>query len=224
VTLSVTDTGAGMDAEVIRHVFEPYATMNDREMGLTMAMVYGIVRGAGGGIGVTSEPGHGTTFTVSLPRVAGTTIDGSGSQLTAAAGGPRTGTILIVEDQAAVRHFASRVLKTAGYRVLTAEDGDSAIELLRQEPVQLLLSDGVHPGPMGPELASKLVTIQPGTPLLWMSGWGSEDDWVRAGWFAPGGHFLRKPFTYQALLEAVDKAIAAGTLKPSLAGEQQRSR
>jgi two-component system cell cycle sensor histidine kinase/response regulator CckA len=212
VRLSVTDTGADMDAETISHVFEPYSTTKHyRNLRLTLAAVFGIVRQAGGDIRATSEPGHGTTFTVSLPRVAGTTGDGSGPPLAGSSEGRRTGTILILEDDAAVRRFASHVLETQGYRVLTAEHGDSAIELLKREPVQLLITDAIHPGPTGSELASKVAAAQPGTPLLHMFGSGTKEQWVRHGWLQPGGHFLRKPFTRDALVAAADKAIATAT-------------
>jgi hypothetical protein len=183
VTLSVTDTGARMDAERMRHIFEP-----STGRGLVVPMVLGIVRQAGGDMTVIGEPGHGTTFTISLPSVAKTTSDESSM----------TGTILILEDDPGVRRFVSHVLQAKGYRVLTAGDGDSAIQLLKREPVQLWITDTVHPGPAGSELASKVAAPQPGTPLLLMSG-GTKEEWVRAGWLGPDGHFLSKPFTSEAL-------------------------
>ena len=211
-TLSVTDTGVGMDAETLEHVFEPFFTTKGpgKGTGLGLATVYGIVRQSGGTATARSEPGRGSTFTVCLPCVDAGTATRLEAPRKAAAGGTRSGTILVVEDDAGVRRFATRVLQAAGYNVLTASGGAAAIETSRQGPVQLLLTDVVMPGMSGREVALKLAAAQPGIRVLYMSG-HTDKGIVHDGVLEPDIEFLAKPFTAGALLEAVDKAMGAVT-------------
>jgi signal transduction histidine kinase/ActR/RegA family two-component response regulator len=208
-TLSVTDTGVGMDAETLSHMFEPFFTTKGpgKGTGLGLAMAYGIVRQSGGIVTVGSELGHGSIFTVLLPRVEtrAPAVPEPLHQL--AAGASETGTILLVEDDSGVRRFVSRVLKAAGYHVLTASDGATAIEASYGETIQLLLTDVVMPGMSGPDVASRLAVIQPSIRVLYMSGHPSKG-LVHDGVLEPDIHFLAKPFAGEALLAAVKTVMA----------------
>jgi len=208
VTLCVTDTGVGMEADTLGRIFEPFFTTKGpgKGTGLGLAQVYGIVRASGGTVTARSEPGRGSTFTVCLPRVEAVTA-GPKSPPTTATTGIRSGTILVVEDDAGVRRFARRVLEAAGYSVLAAADGAAAVEVARDMPVQLLLTDVVMPGLSGRDVAARLAAIQPGIRVLYMSG-HTEMGIVHDGVLEPGIHFLAKPFTTEDLLAAVDAAVA----------------
>jgi two-component system, cell cycle sensor histidine kinase and response regulator CckA len=208
-TLAVTDTGVGMDDETLGHLFEPFYTTKGpgKGTGLGLATVYGIVRQSGGTVAARSVPGHGSTFTVTLPRVEATTAPAPRPAHPAAGGVKRTGTILVVEDDNGVRRFASRVLEAAGYRVLTASGGAAAIEAAAGSPLQLLLTDVVMPGMSGRDVATRLAAIQPGLRVLYMSG-HTDKGIVHDGVLELDIDFLAKPFTADALLAAVDKSMA----------------
>jgi signal transduction histidine kinase/ActR/RegA family two-component response regulator len=208
-TLSVTDTGVGMDAETLSHMFEPFFTTKGlgKGTGLGLAMAYGIVRQSGGTVMASSKPGRGSIVTVFLPRVEGPAPAAPEPPHQPAIETSRTGTILVVEDDSGVRRFASRVLKAAGYRVLTASDGATAIEASDGETVQLLLTDVVLPGISGSGVASRLAAIQPDIRVLHMSG-NPFKGIVHDGVLDPDIHFLAKPFTAEALLAAVKTVMA----------------
>jgi two-component system cell cycle sensor histidine kinase/response regulator CckA len=208
VTLCVTNTGVGMEVDVMDRVFEPFFTTKGpgKGTGLGLSQVYGIVQVSGGTVTARSEPGRGSTFTVCLPRVEAVAAGPEAPPPTATAG-IRTGTILVVEDDAGVRRFASRVLEAAGYSVLTASHGAAAVEVARDVPLQMLLTDVVMPGFSGRYVAARVAAIQPGIPVLYMSG-HAEKDIVHDGVLEPGLHFLAKPFTSEGLLAAVDAAVA----------------
>jgi signal transduction histidine kinase/CheY-like chemotaxis protein len=207
-TLSMTDTGLGMDATVLDHLFEPFFTTKGpgKGTGLGLATVYGIVRQSGGTVTVHSEVGHGSTFTIYLPRVVGSSGASAEPPRKSVAGGHKTGTILVVEDDTGVRRFASRVLETAGYQVMTASGGAAAIAEANTEGVQLLLTDVVMPGMSGREVASRLVARIPGLRVLYMSG-HTDKGIVHDGVLEPDIEFLAKPFTAEELLSAVAKAM-----------------
>lgn len=208
-SLSVSDSGVGMDDHTLGHLFEPFFTTKDqgKGTGLGLATVYGIVRGSGGSVTVSSELGHGSTFTVYLPRVAGAAPAAAEVPSVTAKRGIRTGTILLVEDDAGVRRFASRVLEAAGYRVLTSSDGFEAMEASRNESLHLLVTDMRMPGMSGREVAARLATTQPGIRVLYMSGYADKGV-VEDGMLEPNARFLAKPFTSEALLAAVGNAMA----------------
>ena len=216
VTLSVTDTGVGMDDETLGHLFEPYFTTKGpgKGTGLGLATVYGIVRMSGGTVAARSQPGRGSTFTVYLPAVEATIDAEPDPPPTTAIRGARPGTILLVEDDDGVRRFASRVLETAGYRVLTAEDGPAALETARDTVVQLLLTDMRMPGMSGREVATRLAAIQPGIRVLYMSG-HTDMGIVRDGILEAGIDFLAKPFKSEELISAVDTVLAVPPGKPA---------
>jgi PAS domain S-box-containing protein len=211
VYLGVADTGTGMSAEVKQHLFEPFFTTKvaGRGTGLGLATVYGIVRQSGGWIGVSSEPGQGATFHIYLPRIG---TDVAAEPLPAASGTAPRGseTVLVVEDQTAVRQFAGAVLESYGYRVLQVSNGGDAIALSQQYPgpIHLLLTDLVMPLMNGRELAEQLAVSRPGIKVLYMSGY-SEETISHHGVLDSGLAYLPKPFTPEALAKKVREALAS---------------
>jgi PAS domain S-box-containing protein len=208
VTLSVVDTGVGMNAETLSHLFEPYFTTKGpgKGTGLGLATVRGIVAQSGGTVSVTSELGHGSTFAVSLPAVPPPqALDRQPSADPA----PRTAgseTILLVEDDASVRRFVSRVLKHAGYRVLEARNGADAVRIGQTEEIQLLLTDVVMPEMGGSEVASRLTSLKPGLRVVFMSG-HTDKGIVRDGVLEGDVRLLTKPFAPDALLGVVHASL-----------------
>ena len=208
VLLSISDTGTGIPPEVMAHIFEPFFTTKTRERGtgLGLPMVHGIVKQSGGHLTVYSEVGVGTTFRIYLPRVEA----GEVSQRKASMG-PRSGgceTILVVEDDAAVRKLAGRILEGAGYSVLEAESGLQAIAIAaaHEQPIHLLLTDVVMKGLGGPEVAKRLQHLRPTLKVLYMSGY-TENAIARHGVLEPGLALLAKPFTAQALTSKVREVL-----------------
>jgi PAS domain S-box-containing protein len=210
VLLAVTDTGIGMDAEVRSHIFEPFFTTKEpgKGTGLGLATVYGIVKQSGGHIQVFSQPGQGTTFEVYLPRIdeAVSVVESSvvGSE-------PAIGveTVLLVEDEEAVRTLARQVLELGGYTVLEASHGKEALQLSEQgqAPIHLLLTDVIMPGGMnGPELAEQLKPLYPDLKVLFMSGY-TNDAISRYEMVGGGLHFLQKPFIPRILLQKVHEIL-----------------
>jgi len=211
VRLRVSDSGGGMPPDVVERAFEPFFTTkaSGEGTGLGLATVYGIVTQASGSVSITSQPGVGTTVTVLLPfgpaapqpsvvvdAPAASTTDGHGE------------TLLVVEDEAALRDVAGRILSGAGYRVLTADGGQRALELaaLHDGSIDLLLSDVVMPGMLGNELAERMADVRPGTPVLFMSGY-AQPVLASQGTLDPGVALLEKPFTAADLLSAVRKRL-----------------
>ena len=208
--LAVSDTGCGMDAETIAHMFEPFFTTKEigKGTGLGLSTVYGIVKQSDGYIWVYSEPDHGTTFKIYLPRV-----DAADEQkpMALAVDLPKGGheTILVVEDEVSVRTLVTTVLDRQGYVVLKAPEGVQALEVSRQHqgPIHLLLTDTVMPEMGGgSELAAQLASLRPDTKLLFMSGY-TDDAIVRHGVLSEGTAFLQKPFTPDALIRKVREIL-----------------
>jgi PAS domain S-box-containing protein len=204
VRMRVSDSGRGMTADVLEHAFEPFFTTkaSGEGTGLGLATVYGIVTQAGGEVSIASEPGLGTTVTVLLP--AGAAADSAPS---APASAPTRGhgeTLLVVEDEAALRDVAGRILSGAGYHVLAAECGPEALELAARHEgvIDLLVSDVVMPGMLGKDLADRLTNARPETRVLYMSGY-AQPVLHTHGTLDPGVALLEKPFTADDLLTAV---------------------
>jgi PAS domain S-box-containing protein len=206
VRVTVADTGTGMPAEVASRVFEPFFTTKEVGTGLGLSTVYGIVKQSGGYVWVESEPGRGSTFRVYLPRV----YDAVETPAAAGEGPLRAGgeTILVVEDDHAVRALAVRILAGRGYRVLSAEDGMTALEQVAPggDPVDLLLTDVVLPGISGPETARAVVRASPRTEVLFMSGYTDQALAVH-GVQELGDRLLSKPFSPEQLVRRVRGAL-----------------
>jgi two-component system, cell cycle sensor histidine kinase and response regulator CckA len=193
--LTVSDTGHGMDAATRARVFEPFFTTKPagQGSGLGLATVYGIVKQSGGYIWVYSEVGHGTAFKIYLPEFTGSLAELPPADAVLSPRGAET--ILIVEDEGAVRRMAARVLAAQGYAILEAENGAEALEVLArgERPIDLVLTDVVMPMVNGRELGERLAVERPGLRVLFMSGY-ADDDIVRRGLLPPDSPFLQKPF------------------------------
>ncbi len=211
VMLAVTDTGIGMDANIKAHVFEPFFTTKEKGKGtgLGLATVYGIVKQSGGYIWVYSEPGHGTTFKIYLPRIEGTPPP-TAPKPAAPESLRGSETVLLVEDEAAVRNLTRRVLEGYGYAVLTTENGHEALQAAqeRQGPIHLLVTDVVMPKMGGRELAQRLAPGRPEMKVLYLSGY-TDNAIVHHGVLEPGIAFLQKPFTPQSLARKVREVLDA---------------
>jgi PAS domain S-box-containing protein len=211
VLLAVSDTGIGMSQEVRAHLFEPFFTTKPvgEGTGLGLATVYGIVRKAGGHIGVYSEPGRGTTFKIYFPRASGG-ADALPQQRALLKPRGGTETILVVEDEAAVRAVIVRTLRGAGYSAVEAANGDEA--LLKLQAIgghaDLVFTDIVMPGMGGRELAAKIHETAPAMRILFASGY-TEHAVVQHGDLDAGLNFLPKPFSPEVLLQRVRAALDA---------------
>jgi PAS domain S-box-containing protein len=217
VRLAVSDTGSGMDDATQARIFEPFFTTKARGKGtgFGLATVYGIVTGAGGLVRVTSAPDAGSTFALYWPRVAApagaTPAHGTyvGAPARTVDDGDAPVTVLLVEDERAVRTVAREVLARSGYHVLVAEDGMQALAVARAHrgPIDLLVTDVVMPGMSGRELAEALAQERPATRVLFTSGY-TEDEVLHRGVSADTVAFLPKPFTPAALVERVAAVLA----------------
>ncbi|OFW59950.1 MAG: hypothetical protein A2133_05250 [Actinobacteria bacterium RBG_16_64_13] len=210
VLLAVSDTGTGMDEDTRSRAFEPFFTTKEpgRGTGLGLSTVYGIVKQSCGSVYVHSELGRGTTLRVYLPRVdqpkkrRATALRASDSVV-------GNETILLVEDEAAVRELSTRVLTRLGYHVVAAANGDDAIVILENEdhPYDMLLTDVVLPGTMqGNEVARAARLLNPDLPVLYMSGY-TRDAIVHAGRLDEGVNYLEKPFTPDRLAQRVREVL-----------------
>ncbi|HET9270598.1 MAG TPA: PAS domain-containing protein [Vicinamibacterales bacterium] len=206
--LAVSDTGVGMDEATRQRIFEPFFTTKEigKGTGLGLSTVYGIVQQREGGLFVYSEPGQGTTFKVYLPQVDEApdvalsldVSDQSGSE-----------TVLLVEDEPALRALTKRVLSSAGYTVIDAGNGDEALAALAayQGPVHLMLTDVVMPGMNGRDLATRVVALRPAIKVLFASGY-TDDAIFRHGVLDDGSQFISKPYAPAELRRKVREALA----------------
>jgi PAS domain S-box-containing protein len=211
VMLAISDTGSGMDAETQSHIFEPFfSTKGTKGTGLGLSTVYGIVKQSGGYIWVHSEPGHGTTFKVYLPRIV-ESGELAAVRLPATPLQKRTQpveTVLIVEDETNLRRMACHYLETQGYKILEAADGAAAVQICvaHNGPIHLLLTDVIMPGMNGHEVAKRVVSLRSNTKVLYMSGY-AENAIGHNGTLDEGINLLQKPFTLQALKEKVREVL-----------------
>ncbi len=204
IMLAVNDTGVGMDQKTCARVFDPFFTTKEkgRGTGLGLSTVYGIVKQAGGTVDLYSEPQHGTSVKVFLPRAGDVALEPKpGSATVEAAGGMET--ILVVEDEDAVRRLVRATLERRGYRVLVASGGPEALQIARSaEPIDLLITDLVMPQMSGLEVADRIRKDRPGIRVLFMSGY-TDRSLQKTEALPDNTEFLQKPFTPAALASRV---------------------
>lgn len=204
VALVVSDTGLGMSPEVQSRVFEPFFTTKEvgKGTGLGLSTVYGIVVQSGGHVRVASREGEGTTFTVLLPRVEAASAHAQRQGATAGPTPRGSETILLVEDEPALRDLAAALLRRHGYWVLEAANASEALALCARQagPIHLLVTDVVMPGMTGAGLAKRVLPTRPETRVLYMSGYTNNPEGLGLG---PDSDFIGKPFTPAELLDRV---------------------
>jgi two-component system cell cycle sensor histidine kinase/response regulator CckA len=208
VALAVSDTGVGMDADTLAHAFEPFYTTKapGAGTGLGLSSVYGFVKQSGGFVYVGSEPGRGSDFTIYLPRARDIAGRPAPAESTGTQGGSET--VLVVEDDAAVREFIRRVLAPLGYRLLVTRTASEAVESAASgEPIDLLIADVGVPDMRGPALAARLTEDRRGLRVLLISGY-AETALIDRGEIEAGAVFLAKPFSAADLARTVRTALS----------------
>jgi PAS domain S-box-containing protein len=209
VMLAVSDTGIGMDAATVAHIFEPFYTTKEsgRGTGLGLSTVYGIVKQSGGYIWVYSEPGKGSTFKVYLPRVD-ETVEPEVTKQVPLVEQRGNEVVLLVEDEEAVRELVRTILAGQGYEVIIAMDPQHAESIASKFPgeIHLLLTDMVMPGISGRELASRIMVSRPGIRVLYMSGY-TENVMTSGGMLEQGLAFLQKPFSPTTLIRKIREIL-----------------
>ncbi len=196
VLVAVRDTGCGMDSETMAHIFEPFfSTKGERGTGLGLAMVYGVVNQSGGHVAVDSLPGAGTTFRIYLPRVEEVPTPAPPAPEETSRHRAKE-TLLLVEDEEAVRRLARLTLESHGFTVLEAHSPGDALLLAEQHsgPIDLLVTDVIMPGMSGRDLAERLLRSRPGLKVFYVSGY-SDDVLDERGCLGPGMAFLAKPYS-----------------------------
>lgn len=208
VMLAVSDSGYGMDKQTQARVFEPFFTTKEssKGTGLGLSTVYGIVKQSGGSIWLYSEPGHGTTFKIYLPRVdEAPEVAATLGQL--ADQGQSWETILLVEDEGMVRKLAFEILQRDGYTVLEASNGGEALLICErhQEPIHLMITDVIMPQMSGQQLVERVMPLHPEMKAMYMSGY--TDDAIMHAGLIPNAAFLQKPFMPDSLLRKVREVL-----------------
>jgi two-component system, cell cycle sensor histidine kinase and response regulator CckA len=204
VLLRVADTGPGMDEQSLERLFEPFSPTQGHGAGLGLSTVYGIVRQWGAHIRVRSRPAAGATFDIYLPRASASGTPPVPADVRREA----TATLLVVEDDDAVRDLTGRILRRRGHEVLSARSGEEALSVMRgRADVRLVVADILMPGMTGLELGSRLREQRPDLPILYTSGYaaGSLHDASQLG---PGTDFMEKPFGPDELLSRIDRLLA----------------
>jgi CheY-like chemotaxis protein len=200
VTISVSDTGIGMDSQVLSRVFEPFFTTKEHGTGLGLATSYGIIKENGGDLRVDSTPSKGTSFHIELPAVEQTPED---LELPKESRAPRgTETILLVEDEDGVRRVVETMLKRHGYQVLASASSKDALAAADQHRgvIHLLITDMVMPGMSGRKMAECLIARRPDMKVLYVSGYGDAKAQSDA-------HFLQKPFSTEELATKIREML-----------------
>jgi two-component system, cell cycle sensor histidine kinase and response regulator CckA len=217
VRISVRDTGIGMNRETLERAFEPFFTTKEagKGTGLGLSTVYGIVKQSGGYIWAESQPGSGAEFRIFLPKESAKQEEEAAAVIPVK-NAARAETILVVEDEGAVRSLVQRILNKRGYTVLTARDGVEAIKLVNAtaHPIDLVITDVVMPGMGGSELVRHLTTLRPNLRVLYMSGY-TEDEVVRHGVVDQMVWFLSKPFSSEGLTDKVRMLLDQPAQHPS---------
>jgi PAS domain S-box-containing protein len=213
VMIAATDTGAGMDPSTRERAFDPFFTTKDvgKGTGLGLSQLYGFARQSAGHACIESEPGRGASVKIYLPRHFGALAEVGTAQ---ASGAPRVGgaeTVLVVEDEAALRAYTSEILRELGYRVLEAPDGAAALAALAEAPqIDLLLTDVVMPGGLdGRQLAEAARRRRPGLKVLFMTGY-ARDAIVHQGGLDGDAQVISKPFGFDALAEKIRARLVSG--------------
>lgn len=209
VTLSITDSGHGIDPDTLAHIFEPFFTTKEKGKGTGLGLntVHRIVKESGGDVWVHSALGEGATFTICLPRATQPADHGEAASAPKTAGAGSE-TLLLVEDEEGVRKLLTHVLHKRGYKVIEASNGEEALRLYerRGSEIQLVLTDMVMPHMSGRELGEKLRSLSPGLKIIYMSGY-TDDVLVRTGALGPGMSFLQKPLRPEVLAAKVREAL-----------------
>lgn len=211
VALTVTDTGTGMDPETQSHIFEPFFTtkVRGKGTGLGLATVYGVVKQSGGSISVCSEPRHGTTFKILFPRACENPLPGPAKVEISETSAPASETVLLVEDDTAVREVVLTFLSNHGYTVLEAANGLQALSVAKRfrGPIHLLLTDVVMPGIAGPQMADNLTSLHPEMKVLYVSGYTEPEGSAHIK--RQGKFVLQKPFTKGDLIRSIREQLKA---------------
>jgi nitrogen-specific signal transduction histidine kinase/ActR/RegA family two-component response regulator len=209
VMLSVADGGSGMDKETLSHIFEPFFTTKEegKGTGLGLSTTYGIVKQSGGHLTVASVPGKGSTFRIYLPKVS----DSAGANPEPArtqSSRPRRQTVLVVEDESALRKLMMKVLDGAGFQIVEAKDGEQAIEICKNmaEPIDMVISDLAMPKLTGLQLKEVVASLRPATKFLLVSGY-AEDVVEDPTILRANTNFLEKPFLPDELILKVRQVL-----------------
>jgi CheY-like chemotaxis protein len=219
VLLTVTDSGCGMDESTRARIFEPFFTTKEpgKGTGLGLPTVFGIVKQTGGSIWVESEPGKGAMFGIYLPREPSASAAWTAPAAQPPVSAPGAETILVVDDDDDLRRVATRALEASGYRVLTAANGEEALEVAERHAgdIHLLLTDVVMPKLNGRALAEALLKRRPTVKVIYASGY-SDDAIMRPGAPEQGAHWLVKPYVASNLAQKVRDVLDGG--KPQRGG------
>ena len=216
VMFAVSDSGTGMDKETQARIFEPFFSTKGpgKGTGLGLSTVFGIVKQSGGSIWVYSEPGQGSSFKIYLPRLQAPLAAEDDKPQSNSVRLTGTETILLVEDEEAMRRATERILVGAGYTVLAASDGDEGLEVGARHSgeIHLLLTDVIMPHRGGNDLAQELVKSRPSIKVIFMSGY-TDDAIVNHGVLDAGTNFIGKPFTEDALIRKVQEVLTGTAAK-----------